>query len=103
MNAGAICDGGDRFEVRRISLCPTENRVRRFYVYFQAWYGGTWTCLGCGDSWADGERASRPFQRGWRKEAITRATEHWNHVTVTARNRKQAFREWMDAELGDVA
>jgi len=50
---------------------------RRCLSLFQEWYGWTITCLTCGDSWADGEVLERPFQRGWRKEAVARAKELW--------------------------
>lgn len=75
---GYICISSRDREWRRIMACPTEGRRRRFYGWFQHWYGWTWTCLGCGDSWADGERGYRPFKRGWRKEAISRAVAAWN-------------------------
>jgi hypothetical protein len=96
-SGGAICNGGEAFETRRIEFCPTENRRRRFFVRFQHWYGSTWHCLGCGDAWQDGERGYRPFARGWRKDAIRRAKAGWDRVTVTARTRKAAFGAFMDA------
>ena len=50
---------------------------RRCLARFQDWYGWTITCLTCGDSWQDGEMIERPFQRGWRKEAVARAKKFW--------------------------
>jgi len=99
MSEGAICNGGASFESRRIQLCPTEGKRRRFYVRYQHWYGSEWYCLGCGDRWQDGERGERPFMRGWREQAIARATTGWNGVTVSARERKHAFRSFMEAWL----
>ena len=92
---GAICDGGLAFEERRIRLCPTENRRRRFYVRSQVWYGAEWTCLGCGDRWADGERGYRPFERGWRVKAIADAKRRWAGVTVPYSARRTAFNAWL--------
>lgn len=63
---------------RGIVHCPTCDRRRRFVVFFQAWYGGTWTCCGCGDSFADGQRLPRPFKRGWRAESIRSARRRWS-------------------------
>jgi hypothetical protein len=37
---------------------------------FQEWYGMTWTCCGCGETWTDGEQHERPFVPGWRKSNI---------------------------------
>lgn len=95
MSGGAICNGGLAFERRRIAFCSTENKRRRFYTRSQAWYGTTWTCLSCGDSWQDGERGYRPFMRGWRVKAIARARERW--AATPTGNRKAAFRAWIEA------
>lgn len=97
-SGGAICNGGEAFETRRIEFCPTENRRRRFFVRFQHWYGPEWYCLGCGDRWSLEGRGSRPFARGWRREAIKHAKAGWDRVTVTARGRSAAFRAFMAAE-----
>ncbi len=91
---GAICDGGLAFEARRIAYCPTEDRRRRFVTRAQAWYGTEWTCLGCGDSWCDGERGYRPFERGWRPKAIARARDRWARVPAGDRRIRQ--RAWLD-------
>jgi hypothetical protein len=73
----AICSP-PKFPLRRIMRCPTCAQRRRFAGYDQAWYGPTWTCCGCGDSWGDGERLERPFRRGWRPDAIQRAKRIWD-------------------------
>jgi hypothetical protein len=100
--SGAICNGGVAFEARAIQWCPVENRRRRFYGRFQHWYGWEWYCLGCGDRWSgDGEMGSRPFERGWRGKAIARAKERWADVSIPARNRRRAFRAFMEAFLAD--
>ena len=103
MTGGAICNGGEAFETRRIHLCPTENRRRRFYVRFQHYYGAEWYCLGCGDRWSSEGRGYRPWVRGWRKDAIAYAKRGWDRVTVTASQRKAAFRAFMDAYLAEAA
>lgn len=63
--------------IRRIMPCPTEGVRRRFAAHDALWYGPTWTCLGCGDSFGDGERLERPFKPRWRQEAKARARELW--------------------------
>lgn len=75
-----ICTGGPKTWQRRILPCPTEGTRRRFVGFDQEWYGITWTCCGCGDSWSDGERMERPFARGWRERAMGRAKGHWDRV-----------------------
>jgi hypothetical protein len=95
---GAICDGGDKFEVRTIGVCPVEKKRRRIYGYFQHWYGWQWYCLGCGDRWADGELGSRPFARGWRAEAVTRHKASWDRAPRGSwRQRKPAFLAFVHA------
>jgi len=63
---------------RRVILCPTEATRRRMVVRDHGWWGVTWHCCGCGDSWSDGERLPRPFMRGWRDKAITRHRAMWD-------------------------
>jgi hypothetical protein len=96
VSGGAICNGGVAFEARRIRFCPTEGKRRRFYSRFQHWYGWESYCLGCGDRWQDGEMGERPFARAWRKEAIARHKAWWDRVTVSRRDRKRAWRAFMD-------
>ncbi|MFI7073628.1 hypothetical protein [Micromonospora sediminicola] len=67
----------DEFLPRRIVFCPVEQRRRRMAGRDAAWYGATWTCCGCGDSWTDGEMHPRPFKRAWRKEAVAAAKRMW--------------------------
>jgi hypothetical protein len=67
---------------RAVQYCPTCKRRRRFSGRDAAWYGCTWTCCACGDSWTDGERHERPFQRGWRKDAIARAKRTWDDAAA---------------------
>lgn len=74
---GFICVRSVDAEARRIRLCPTEGKRRRMYGSFQFWYGWHVTCLGCGDSWEDGEQLPRPFKRAWRKDAVKRAKAQW--------------------------
>lgn len=67
----------DEFLLRRERDCPTCGSSQRFAGRDAVWYGTTWTCCGCGDSWTDGERHPRPFERGWRKKAIAAAERTW--------------------------
>lgn len=72
-----VCVASDNFLRRRLMQCPTCKRRRRFVVRFEAWYGPTAYCLGCGDSWQDGERSPRPFKRAWRRAAKDYHRELW--------------------------
>lgn len=67
-------------EKAAVMHCPTCKRRRRFYCWFQEWYGWHSTCCACGDCWQDGERGERPFERGWRKEAAGKAAANWNRI-----------------------
>ena len=87
------------FPLRRITHCSTCNRRRRFAGLDAPWYGVTWTCCGCGDSWADGERLQRPFRRGWRAEAKKHAKAVWAEAAGrTADERRQWIREQLGME-----
>lgn len=87
-----ICDGGPKRYVRTVGFCPVEKRRRRFTGFDQTWYGVTWHCCGCGDSWSDGEMHERPFKRGWRKEAIEHAREMWSKAMPLS-----AYGRWLRA------
>ena len=67
-----------------VNACPTCERPRRMLGEFAEWYGTTWTCAGCGDSWQDGERGERPFAPGWRKRSIERACKKLSAIGVPA-------------------
>ncbi|MBX6386834.1 MAG: hypothetical protein IRZ07_28300 [Microbispora sp.] len=84
---------------RRITHYPTCQRRRRFSGREQLWYGTTWTCLGCGDSWTDGERHPRPFRRGWRAEAVAAARRDWEQA---GRFDRAAHRAWVEEQLGQL-
>jgi hypothetical protein len=86
----------DTFPLRRIFRCRTCKRRRRFAGLDAAWYGTTWTCCGCGDSWTDGERHPRPFRRGWRAEAKRRAKATWEEA---GRYTRDDWRRWLKAEI----
>jgi hypothetical protein len=96
--SGAICGGYDA-DFRRVQFCPTEQRRRRLYCTFAGWYGVTWYCLGCGDCWQDGERGSRPFERGWRAKAIARAKSGWR-AAMSPREAHRAIRATICASVG---
>jgi hypothetical protein len=87
----------DEFLFRRVMFCPTEQRRRRHSGRDAAWYGTTWTCCGCGDSWTEGERHPRPFQRGWRTKAITAARQTWE---AAAAFNPADYSAWMREQLG---
>ena len=77
MSAVVIC-GGAVAVCRRVLHCSTCNRRRRFVQsHAGLYYSDILTCLTCGDTWCDGERGERPFRRGWRSEAVTRARRQW--------------------------
>lgn len=67
-----------------VNMCPTCERQRRMLGAFVEWYGTTWTCAGCGDSWQDGERLERPFCAGWRRKSIERARNVLASIGVPA-------------------
>ena len=73
----AICGGVGRQYRRRVRFCPVELRRRRFAAFSDDWYGATWTCLGCGDRWTDGEMHERPFRPGWRMANVAEAKRTW--------------------------
>lgn len=82
--------------IRRITNCPTEGRRRRFAAFDALWYGPTWTCLGCGDSWGDGERLERPFRPRWRQEAKQRAAKLWQQGVRLGGPEHMA---WLNAQI----
>lgn len=88
-DGGAIC-GGYGVLQRTIRECPTEGVPARMVDAFAPWYGWTNYCTGCGDRWQDGERAERPFARGWRKEWIATAEAMYSHA-LSGAAAKSAF------------
>ncbi len=67
-----------------VNHCPVCARPRRMLGHFVEWYGTTWTCAGCGDSWQDGERLERPFAPGWRQQTVRQARERLAALGVQA-------------------
>jgi len=71
---------------RKIRQCFTERIRRRHILHHTEYYGWQMWCCGCGDTWqndGDGwQRAERPFERAWRKNAIIRAKKLWNQSSV---------------------
>lgn len=82
--------------IRRVTYCPTCQQRRRFTGFDQLWYGPTWTCLGCGDSWAGGERLPRPFRPRWRTEARRAAAARWG---TAVRNSGPEHTAWLHTQL----
>jgi hypothetical protein len=51
-------------------FCPTCGKRRFFVGWFEDWYGWYFTCLRCGERFADGEMMERPFTPKWRQHNI---------------------------------
>jgi hypothetical protein len=95
----AICGGS--FPLRRVVHCWNCKRRRRVAgLDLGAWYGVRWTCCGCGDGWADGERLERPFKRGWRVEAIAAARKTWAEAGQYSKADHEA---WVMAQIDGAA
>ena len=92
---GVIICTGRGFAWRSVRYCPTCHRRRRFVMREEIWYGFGCTCVGCGDSWQDAELLPRPFRRGWRREAITKAKSAW----MAAGTRREC-EQWIRAQVG---
>jgi len=88
------------FLIRRVAPCHNCQKRRRFVVTDAVWYGATYTCCACGDSWTEGERHPRPFRKGWRKEAIARARKKWAEAGPYNRD---AHRAWVRAQVEDLS
>jgi hypothetical protein len=94
-----IC-GGAVAACRRVLQCPSCQRRRRFVQsHAGLYYDDILTCLGCGDTWCGGERGERPFRRGWRLEALTRARAQWA-AAMTRKDFRAFVHEEITAELG---
>lgn len=97
MSADVIVCAPPTFPLRRIAHCPTCKRRRRFAGLDAPWYGVTWACCGCGDSWTDGEMHPRPFKPRWRAQAIARARQVWQDAGT---HTKADRRAWLDEQIG---
>lgn len=95
MSTVTICKP-PQFLIRRIAHCPTCKTRRRFVGVEALWYGTTWTCCRCGESWCDGERMLRPAVRGWRTEAAKKARAKWDQAGPYD---KAAHSVWLRAQL----
>ena len=94
---GVIC-GAEYLMVKMpVSYCQTCERRRRMLLRVEAWRGGYWTCLTCGENYHSEEgRMQRPFSRGWRPETVRQAKEFWaryGRVELTYRRIKELFGE----------
>jgi hypothetical protein len=95
-----VCGIGPKPSRRVITYCHTCERKRRMVrTWGGVWYGDTWTCLACGESWTTEGRGYRPFRRGWRAEAIARARQEWA-TALTPREYKRFARDELAASLG---
>lgn len=86
-----------QFPLRRILHCPTCKTRRRFAGLDAPWYGPTWTCCTCGDSWSDGERLMRSNRRGWRAEEAAKAKRTW---TEAGQYSLADHHQWLRRHLG---
>lgn len=86
------------FDERRVFYCPICKQRRRMLCRRFVWYGTELTCLGCGDSWTDGELHPRPFKPGWREESKQRARRLF---AACAPRQKGALRRWINEQLGE--
>ena len=65
------------FIARTIQRCFNCEKNRRVVAWLYEWHDPMFRCCACGDGWGGGERAERPFERGWRKKEIARAKAAW--------------------------
>jgi hypothetical protein len=85
------------FPIRRILNCPTCKQRRRMAGRDGGpYYGPTFTCLGCGDSWSCGEMHERPFRRAWRAKEIAAAKRAWDEA---GRYSRAEYEQWLKDEL----
>lgn len=70
-----------RFLRKRYIRCPSCECTTEMVVRYEAWYGNTWYCCRCGDSWQEEGMNQRPFERGWRRKAIARHRALWDAAT----------------------
>lgn len=66
---------------RRILRCPVDERLTECVVTVFVWHDPIVRCARCGESWSGGYMAERPFARGWRKEAQSKARKAWDEAT----------------------
>ena len=94
-----IC-GGTVAACRRVLRCPSCQCRRRFVQsHAGLYYDDIFTCLGCGDTWSGSERGERPFRRGWRREALTRARAEWA-AAMTRKDFRAFVHEVITTKLG---
>ena len=78
MASDAIC-GAKYLEIKQpVVHCETCGVNRRMLFRMEAWRGGFWTCLSCGENYNPEEgRMERPFARGWRRRSVAEAKRFW--------------------------
>ena len=95
--SSALC-GGTAIKVRRRFTCPVcHTPDARIIVAYPSslYYATVQTCVECGDSWSDGYRLERPFLRGWREKAKTKALADWEKATDEEPIMDQETMEWV--------
>ena len=72
-------------DVRKLDFgwCSTCGGRRVMWWEHAEWYGWDWTCLVCGERWADGERMERPFMPRWRQKSIASAKRRIDAARAT--------------------
>jgi hypothetical protein len=98
ISPGIIVCSPPAWTYRAILRCPVCKRRRRHVVTLGGYYGSTIGCLGCGDSWMDGELAPRPWRRGWREESKARLRAKW----ASAMSKRDAYAAENDHLYGDL-
>jgi hypothetical protein len=71
----------DRFLKKRYVRCPVCECTTEMAVRYEAWYGASYYCCRCGDSWCDGEMYGRPLARYWRRDAVQKHRKLWDRAT----------------------
>lgn len=100
---GVIVNMADnRFLRKVIQYCPVDECKTEMVARHEAWYGTSYYCCKCGDSWCDGEMYPRPFARGWRKSAVRRARELWDQASHGPPPRVEQLYPEYDEPFADV-
>lgn len=82
------------YKRREAQDCPECDDQHGFVVRWDgAWYGQT-LYGACGDTWQDGFRMERPFQRGWRKKAQQEFQQMWDHAVPD-----ELYGRYVDADV----
>ena len=79
---GVIVCGPDPGNYRkRYRRCETCECITEMVALYELWYGTSWFCCRCGDSWCSEGRYERPFARGWRRRAVAAHRKLWDRAS----------------------